>query len=575
MIELPSDEKGLLKAAQDLIEICRVSAPSRAAMCRAIHVFVESGCDSGGTESLINMMPNHLKRLGSHLYSPVELRFNIDFEHEYPKEYYDRSNVVAKAVTRVWDRNDTDLLFGQGVDEALKYGAVFMKQMAKEEGPDHALVMDRRLVMPWQFGVYREDVSDLSKQSAMCETTMLTLPEVWQRIYHLPNADKLYERIKAKSSKGQEGDEINSFFLPILSSSPLDTSGNVGASRPGGIVNLFNGQVGPAGVQIAADMVKMHELWVQGETDYVTLQLIEPDLLITKYKKSNLLIPGDTSSMLHPYTIIQPNPVVGSIWGVSEIRNLIKTQCWLSTTLEDVKRLLGVQFDKIMGFEGVDGLTDEMYDQQRLAGYISVPQGGKMTDLTPHFPAEAMPLVKFQMESINMQGGFPPVLQGQGESGVRSQAHAGTLVKTASPRQRDQSLIVERQCAKAGDLTLSIMEAKEARKYWTNGETIETMEKTSFLLGDLPDDRRVIVDSHSSSPIFMDDHTQLTIGGLKLGIVDGESAIDDLPFANKELKKKRLKAKQEAAKAQMEKLLKDYPEVGEKLAVKQLMGGKR
>ena len=50
------------------------------------------------------------------------------------------------------------------------------------------------------------------------------------------------------------------------------------------------------GPQVAAETVTMHELWVQGEEDYVTLQMIEPDILVSPplmdgkvMKHSNLL----------------------------------------------------------------------------------------------------------------------------------------------------------------------------------------------------------------------------------------------------------------------------------------------
>jgi hypothetical protein len=125
-------------------------------------------------------------------------------------------------------------------------------------------------------------------------------------------------------------------------------------------------------------------------------------------------------------------------------------------------------------------------------------------------------------------------MQGKGEPGVRADSHANTLMKTASPYLRDRALLVERQVATAADKTLSLKEAKDASKYWTDGTTIQTMSDTEFLLTDLPDDWRVSVDSHSSSPIFSDENTQLIMAGLKTGIVTGEYVVDNLPFPNKE-----------------------------------------
>ncbi len=122
------------------------------------------------------------------------------------------------------------------------------------------------------------------------------------------------------------------------------------------------------------------------------------------------------------------------------------------------------------------------------------------------------------------------------------------------------------------------MEAKDAKTYWTKADTPEDMEKTSFLFAQLPDDWRITVDSHSSSPIFMDESSQLIFQGAKSGWVDGEYAIDNLPFPAKEGAKNNLRKKQAAAAEERKQMLavlqKDPEELG-KAAVKVIAGGKR
>src|SRR5207237_8917133 len=98
---------------------------------------------------------------------------------------------------------------------------------------------------------------------AVCETSTLTLAEVWRRIWHLPNAKRLFDRIKSQSKKGELGGEPTSFFHQVLSTSQINT-GVQSMTRPvpGGIVQLNNDPnyrlMGPV---IAADVVQMHELW--------------------------------------------------------------------------------------------------------------------------------------------------------------------------------------------------------------------------------------------------------------------------------------------------------------------------
>lgn len=575
MIELPTDNRKLLDQANILIEQCRVSMPMRQSYYRMMNFIAETG-RFDGTKSLINMMNTHLVRTKDHLFSPIELKFSIDYERPQTKVSYERATEAAKVLTRTWERNGTDITFGRGVYEGLKYGACILKQWVQTESEHEELHLYDKLVMPWDFGVYRENENRLDRQEAVCETALLTLPEVWRRIWFLPGANKLFERIKTHAKHGEASAEPNSYFHQVLSTSQLNT-GVQGATRPlpGGIVQLNNDPnfsiMGPV---IAADTVQMHELWVKGEKDdYVTIQLIEPDILIAPlFKRSNLLgVPKQ-----QPYRLIQPNEVTNWFWGRSELTDLIEPQGLLSAYCDDAKRLMGLQVDKILAFIGQGGINDELYGQFRAAGFMSMEQGSSVSDLTPKFPAELLPMMKFVIEIINTQGGFPEIMQGKGEAGVRAGVHADTLLKTGSPSLRDRSLLVERQCANAADLTMQILEAKDPTRYWIKADDpLKDVEATAFLLSDLPDDWRVTVDSHSTSPIFASDTEQLIYQAAKMGFVDGEYALDNLPFPNKENAKLKLREK-EAKQAQMfQELLKANPAVGDKLLEKQFAGKKR
>lgn len=564
---LPDDSKQLLATALDLIQICRSTASTRAAYCRQLNAIIETG-KQDGTRSLINLLYRHHDRLASYLFSPTELRFSMGFDNSYKAEMLKRGEMVSRLLTRSWQKTNTDMEFSRGVFEALKYGCCILKQWPRQEGPEKSVEYEHSLVMPWNFGVYNEALTDLDKQPALCETITMTMPEVWRRIHHLPSADKLYARIKTHAKAGSTGDFNSSFFHQVLSTSTLNT-GNTGMSRPvpGGIVQLNNDPsysiVGP---DVAAEMVQMHELWVWDEFDYTTIQVIEPDILIAPmFKRSNLLMGSALQSGLTPYTKIQANETTGYLWGRPEVADLIEPQGLLSTWADDTKRLYGLQIDKILGISSQDSIPDERYDQMRAAGFIQSGPGGSITDLTPAFPPQAIEMLKFLMETMDMVSGFNNILSGQGEAGVRAGQHAGTLLKTSSPALRDRSLLIERQCAEAAHLRYKIMQAKDGRNYWTDPEH---EAETSFLLSDMPDDAQVEVDSHSGSPIFADDHQQLIGAGLKMGIVNGDYAIDNLPFPNKDRLHQALKEKQAKEAATFKELMAKDPEAAEKLLAK-------
>jgi hypothetical protein len=133
VLEIPGDNKKLTRQALDWIEECRQSQASRAAYCRAINTIVETGRNSG-PKSLLNLMPSVLDRFASHLFSPTELQFTIDYENPYPKNILEYGKVGARLLSRQWERSNTDMTFARGVFEAGKYGACILKQWVQQEG---------------------------------------------------------------------------------------------------------------------------------------------------------------------------------------------------------------------------------------------------------------------------------------------------------------------------------------------------------------------------------------------------------------------------------------------------------
>jgi hypothetical protein len=235
-----------------------------------------------------------------------------------------------------------------------------------------------------------------------------------------------------------------------------------------------------------------------------------------------------------------------------------------------MKRLIGLQIDKIIAFKGDNTITDEAYAQFRMSGYLNLGQGGGAEDLTPKFPSELLPAIKFMIEMINTLGSFPEIMQGKGEAGVRAGSHAETLMKTASPTLRDRALLTERQCAICADQTMAMMEAKESRKFWVDAKNKED----NFMVTDLPEDWRIMVDSHSSSPIFSDEAQQLIFALRKTGDIDGEYAIDNLPLPNKEAAKAGLRQRKESGEKMQKELFGQLSPEGKDKAIEKMLGSK-
>lgn len=580
LVRLPDDDVGIVRVARDLIDICRAGQGQRLEYYRFLNLVTESG-RKDGTKSLVNLMYTVLDRLASHLFSPTDIRLGIDFENSYDKETESRAKRVSRLLEHSIRATQTGMLFSKGVFESLKYGQMTMKQICHHVGERKIPLYKSKLIRPWQIGVYRPDVTNFDEQAAIVETIPMTMPEVWRRIYMLPDAKKLYAQIEATAAPGGASEVANNFNHPVLFSNQIQFTQPL---RPlaGGVVGI-NSQSEFSGLRadIAAPAVLFHEIWIWDEQDYTTIQLIQgpagggADILIApRLKRSNLLVSGGQNSGLNPYNNIQPNSVDANIWGRSELHDLYELQDWLSTTADETRQLFGLLVDKILAFKGdaMDGLTDEKYGNMRRAGFMSLGMNGGVEDLTPKFPPEALALIDKITQLIELINGFDNLLSGKGEPGVRSGAQASPMMKTAGARMKDRSLEVEDQFSEVADLRLSLMEYKDGRNYWTDPKDIE---KTSFILGDLPDDRRVVVDGHTTSPVFADDHVQLIFQGVKMGLVDKESAIESLPFQNKDVLIARIHEAEEKQAKLMEQLKQQDPEGFAKAVEKGLAGGRR
>ncbi len=557
---IPDSIKDRGRFALNVIEDCRVSQGTRQALAQYQTILIESG-KTNGQRALVNKLVGHCDRLASYLFSPTSLRFHVSFERHHSKEILSWAAMAARVLTKEWKRKDSDLTFGLGVEVAVKFGASIFKLNNGHDG------ITGRVLMPWQFGVYSEDINGLGEQEAVCETGSMTLHEAWRRIQNLPDAEKLYKRICTNASEGSSADTPNTFFHQIVSSSVLNTNGISSPVPPGGVVSLGAG-AGSAfvGAETRARTVKYHQLYVRDDDfdDYTTFLIIEPDILVTPlYKRSNLWAPKTL-----PYTLIQPNITPGYFWGRSEVADLEEPQILLATWFDDIRRVIGCQYDKLIAFSGYDGITDERYAQMRGQGYLDGPPGSSVNDLTPKLPGEALQAIDLLIRQMEEMAGFGNILSGQGEPGVRAGNHAESMIRTASPRLRDRSLIIERQCADAADKMFAKMRVIDGDKYTTAHEDGADSKSSEFLLEHLPDDWEIEVDSHSSSPVYEQDHKDMIGFGLKSGFIDGHSAIELLPFPNKDMLQARFqtiennKAKQEQMRIQMAQ---QHPETAGKL----------
>ncbi len=528
-----------------MIDQCRQSVSRRQSLARTINVWLHSGSNNG-SEAIYNKLGTHCDKLASALFSPANLTFRAEYENDYGPEYLKRAEVAGRYMTREFARRDLDIEFQEGLEQALPHGCVIIKSLWGHDG------IDARTIMPWQFGVYREDEPSIDHQEALCETTYLTEEQLWRRISHRSDAKDLFRRAR-EHARAHSGDDITPgiIYQVALAGAPPLIQDQGASAQAGGLVNFGSQPLSsqmPA--EVAAGLIQAHELWVVNDEtgDYTTIQIIDPDIMIApRLLRSNLFFPHD-----HPFSLIRPNPHPAYFFGKSELHGLLKLQALVRDRTEDIKKIMSLQYSRIRAFVGFSGMNDERFDKMHDEGWIAEETpGAKVDDLTPPLPPNAFEELKMILQFFDDIAGYDNVMSGKGESNIRSGNHFQGALRQASPRLRDRAIRSERQLAGFGEKNMWLIGAKDPRTHWLK---VDDKGESDFSIADLPDDTRMLVDSHSASPVFEQDHANMAAFLFKSGAIDGEDLIDMLPVPNRDQLKEKLRAREISKRQLLQKL---------------------
>ena len=191
----------------------------------------------------------------------------------------------------------------------------------------------------------------------------------------------------------------------------------------------------------------------------------------------------------------------------------------------------------LIGFTGI--LDEKNFALNRAGGLLSTDMpNAKVEKLAPTIPQDLYQSIREIDAMFEEASGIVNVLQGKGESGVRSAGHASQLARLGSSRAKKRALIVEDSLEKIATLYLKLM-----RRY--DNTTFIGEEGLKFIAEQFTGDFVVKVDAHSNSPIFTEDLRQLAFNLFKAQAIDRESLLDLLEPPMKQLLKDRLKKMEE------------------------------
>jgi hypothetical protein len=526
----------------DLIQKCTVSREERKVDYASLRSYYLFGNGPDEPPALYNKIFPHIDQLTSFLYSAETTRFSIQLGAAVNEMEHIKVPTLTRALNDEWLNSNADQVFSSATTWALVYNSCFIKLILNNG-------MHPYLVEPSCIGVLREDTPYSDRQEALVHTYYITKSELYARLYSHPKRDQIVSRVGATQHERTE--VANGLERIILSQSNPTMYGNVNLDLAGG--NRYKAVV-------AEDTVEMTELWVWNDdiADYQVVTKADPDVIIYDRSGESVFMKGEL-----PFVQIAPNPLYDYYWGGSEVQRLIYLQQLRNKRMAEILDLLSKQVSPPTALIGFTGILDEKnFALNRAGGLLATDMpNAKVEKLAPQIPPDLFREIQEIDAMFEEASGIVSVLQGKGESGVRSSGHASQLARLGSSRAKKRALVIEDSLEKVATLYLKAMQL------YDNTHFTDT-QGNKFIAEQFTKDYVVKVDAHSNSPIFMEDLRQLAFNLYKSEVIDKESLLDLLEPPMKQLLKDRLKkmeekkAKQQEAQAAAQQAEKQAPAKG-------------
>ena len=548
--------------ARNLANICMSSRPSRQNRGTFFESYATAGSADASAPAMFNKTHAALDDLESLLFSPVSLRFAIT-DPDLPNIVNEsKGRVAASRIRKYCRQTDADNLISQAVGISLRKGLGLIKTNVVNKE------FSNQLVQPENFGVLHENHCRLDADMEAFAHRMLITPAQFRNLIKgRPDEADLKERAKSHM-QGLTGGmrDASGSAMNIVTGGlyPFQAGGAGLPNQSRGIVDWMSQPKANIDPTVESSMLEMDELWVWDDKrgDWATFQIIGDNILLggkyqitsafsynTQARQTDPTLKGN-----HPFSVFCANPAPDYFWGVSEITRLILLQEAINSRITGINKMLRKQEEPATKFVGSTGVN-----QQALSRFNK--PGGYWTDSNPNAKIERdnvqIPealwhsLHEYERMFDEMMG-LPPIAKGQGEQGVRSGAHADTLIRMFSPRFKDRALLVERDVEKFGALMLDLARAHIDQKMiaWVPKESAgfensspegeeallippaKGLVAVTFTFADLPDDVSLTVDSHSSSPAFSQDAKELAFNLQRIGAMSPAQLVDHVDVSD-------------------------------------------
>ena len=267
----------------------RQSSETRRDLVKMYRSYYYTGTSDGST-AVYNRCYPHIERLGAFLYSPTDVRFDIEFDETEDDATHAMGHAAARRLNRDFHRRNLDLAFASAVNGGLIDGCNILKAVWGHDG------LEGWVVRPQFFGVLREDIDVLDRQEAIVHSTYLTPTSFERTIADHPEAKQIMDAVKQAAMSPKDKSEFeDDYFHQIIvgGTQPVSTTTSAGS----GMVGIVGVPTPILDAKVATSLIRLDELWVQDRErqDYTTIRLVRPDILIEgKQKRRNLCGLTDT-----------------------------------------------------------------------------------------------------------------------------------------------------------------------------------------------------------------------------------------------------------------------------------------
>ncbi len=569
----PSDSEALQKRVKSVIEQCTDSRDERIQLYNRRERYFLFGTDTM-EQVRYNRLESHIDLVAAFLYAPDHAFYNIAAQRN-------AADAVVKQATALQDEFNDDFQddgLSDLVAEAIPWSLVYDTMIVKQGWNDARDQQFGELIPPHNFGVFRESIPDLDKQSAFCHTYFLEWSEAAQRVI--------------RSGRGSDLARLAVENRPFVSPFPemlnrMIISGTGGTNLMGNIIGQANPNYTPTATYQPKEntsLVKFHELWAWDDDcqDYRIFHMCDPDILIgdsqktvealtkasklkkpEKYKSDcNFFLPKD-----HPFTAIRPYTKYNYFWGKSHVDALIPLQDWMTERLDQIADILERQAYPPKVGSGFLGLTDEKMEAFGGADtylFDQMPQA-KIEELHPQMPPDLFSDFSQINELFLEASGLTEVLSGRGEQGVRSRQHAQELRKTGGGRIKRTALKLEPSLVRIGDLGLKLKMRNDDDDI--TPEPDEHGKSDPFVAAQVATDVKIRIEGHSHSPLFGDESREIAVLMKKANAISNELFVRMLNPPNRDaiIHELRQQARQQ------KRMMQQHPE----LLQQQLAGGRK